>query len=437
MNTPVVVLGAGLCGLSAGYHLNGKAGYLILERNHEAGGLARTENYDGFSFDHSIHILYSRDEYATDLICNKLLDGNTRKQLRASYCYSHGVYTEYPYQMNQYGLPPAVIVENVLGLMEAREARQQRLTPPHFEAWIYQTYGRGIAENFLIPYNRRQWAWDLREMSYDWIADRVPVPELGDVLRGALEPPKKKFGPNQEFWYPEWGGIESLPRAFLKYIPAERLRLNSTVAAIDGARHEVSLTDGSTVRYGRMISTLPLPVLIAMLGDGTPAEIRRCAAELKCNTVHTVNIGLNAGGLAAKDAMHWIYYSEDKTIFHRISFPSNFSRWMAPDGCVSIQAEISESKFRPLDRGGLIDRTLMDLRRVGILCEDAAIRTAQVITLDPAYIIYDLRHRENTERIREYLQGLDIISKGRFGEWEYLNMDHSILGGKAAAEACA
>jgi UDP-galactopyranose mutase len=435
MNTPAVILGAGLCGLSAGYHLNGKSDYLILERNHEAGGLARTESYDGFSFDHSIHILYSRDMYVTDLICNKLLGGNIRKQIRGSYCYSQGVYTEYPYQMNQYGLPPSVIVENILGLIEAREASQHRQAAPHFEAWIYQTYGRGIAENFLIPYNRRQWAWNLREMSYDWIADRVPVPELADVLRGALEPPKKKFGPNQEFWYPEEGGIEALPRAFLRHIPAERLWLNSTVASINGSRHEVSLTDGRSVRYGRMISTLPLPMLVGMLGDSAPAAIRKCAAELKCNTVHTVNIGLQGEGLSTTQPMHWIYFSENTTIFHRISFPSNFSRWMAPDGCCSIQAEISESNFRRVDRAGLVERTIADLRRVGIIRENAVIKTAKAITLDPAYIIYDLKHRENTETIKEYLRSLDIVSKGRFGEWEYLNMDHSILGGKAAAEA--
>src|SRR5258707_15884891 len=73
MNSPVVILGAGLCGLSAAYHLNGKSDYVILERNSRSGGLARTETYGGFSFDHSIHILYSRDPYATDLICNRLL----------------------------------------------------------------------------------------------------------------------------------------------------------------------------------------------------------------------------------------------------------------------------------------------------------------------------------------------------------------------------
>jgi protoporphyrinogen oxidase len=58
----------------------------------------------------------------------------------------------------------------------------------------------------------------------------------------------------------------------------------------------------------------------------------------------------------------------------------------------------------------------------------------KVITLHPAYIIYDLKHSKNAQTIRDYLIRLDITTKGRFGEWEYLNMDHAILSGKVAAE---
>ena len=60
-------------------------------------------------------------------------------------------------------------------------------------------------------------------------------------------------------------------------------------------------------------------------------------------------------------------------------------------------------------------------------------RVARAVTLNPAYVIYDLAHRENTQRIKDYLRTLRIEACGRFGEWEYLNMDHAILGGRQAA----
>jgi protoporphyrinogen oxidase len=136
------------------------------------------------------------------------------------------------------------------------------------------------------------------------------------------------------------------------------------------------------------------------------------------------------------EPMHWCYFPEDRTIFHRLSIPGNFSSSMVPDGCSSLQLEVSESIHRPCDRRTLIERCLSDLIRVGILNDRDRKRVlvTQVVTLDPAYIIYDLNHRKNIRTVNEYLGQLNIIPKGRFGEWEYLNMDQAIISGKRATE---
>ncbi len=439
-----VILGAGLCGLSAAYHLEGRgeADYLLVERAGEVGGLARTVTYDGFSFDHAIHILYSTDAYVADLVCNRLLRGNTCKQVRRSYCYTAGVYTEYPYQLNNYGLPPQVIEKNLAGLAAARAAAEHGAPPADFEEWIERTYGRGIADHFMIPYNRRQWAWDLREMSYEWIDGRVAVPTLEEVQRGATAPSAERYGANREFWYPLAGGIQALARAFASHIPPERLWLNAEVVAVDAARREIVLADGGRVGYGRLIASTPMPALVAMLDDAVSLPIRQSAAQLKYNTVHTVNIGLVGHVSAPLGSMHWVYLPEDHTIFHRLSLPSNFAEWMVPPGCSSIQVEISESVHRPCDRAALVEQALAGLTTIGVLTAPEArpvarggrVRVAEVVSLSPAYIIYDLRHREHTQRIRAELARWQISPRGRFGSWEYLNMDHAILDGKAAVE---
>ena len=433
-----VILGAGLCGLSAAYHREklGEGDYVILERNPEVGGLARTETYDGFSFDHSIHILYSRDPYVNDLICNKLLKGNIHIQARQSFCFTEGVFTEYPYQTNNFGLPPSVIVENLMGLIEARITATDGRQPRHFEEWIYRNFGNGIAEHFMVPYNRRLWAWDLKDMNYDCIADRIPMPEIRDVLKGALQPPAKKIGPNQEFWYPEYGGIEALSQAFQRYIPPDRLWLNTEVVAVDSAHHKVILADGRHIRYDRLISTIPLPLLVRFLGERVPSSVQKSAGELRCNTVHTVNIGFDESDIGPLGSMHWIYFPENTTIFHRVSVPGNFSSSMVPRNCSSLQLEISESIQRPHNQKALTDRCLTDLIQVGILeeCDRKRVRVSHLVTLNPAYIIYNLTHRKNVRTITTFLKKIRITSQGRFGEWEYLNMDQAILSGKKAAE---
>ena len=432
-----VILGAGLCGLSAAYHLerHDDPDYIILERNWEVGGLARTETYDGFSFDHAIHILYSQDPYVQDLICNVLLKDAVRRQERQSFCYTEGIFTEYPYQLNNFGLPPNVIVENLVGLIGAKISSMTGRIPKNFEEWIYQNFGRGIADHFMVPYNRRQWAWDLSEMNYNWIAGRVPVPDIVEVIRGAVRNPVQKHGPNREFWYPATGGIKALSQAFLRYIPHDRIQLNTPVTAVDGPGHEVVLSDGGHIRYDRLISTIPLPALVRLLGNEIPPAVRQSAAGLIFNTVHTVNIGLDTADIGPLGGMHWAYFPEERTVFHRASVPGNFSPDMVPDGCSSIQLEISESSRRPCT-SDLIERCLSDLIQVGILQagDRKHVQVARTVTLRPAYVIYDLNHQENTRLIHQYLNRFGISSHGRFGEWEYMNMDQAIISGKRAAE---
>jgi protoporphyrinogen oxidase len=438
-----LILGAGLCGMSAAYHLQeaGAGDLLILERDDRPGGLARTERHGEFAFDRSIHILYTDDEYVASWICDDLLRDNLVRQSRRSFCYSHGIYTEYPYQLNNHGLPADVIAANILGLIEAHEARAGNAPPANYEEWILQTFGRGIAENFMLPYNRRQWAWDLKLMSYSWVGERVPMPRLEDVVRGALQPPSQRMGPNRDFWYPREGGIEALARSLAPRLRPGTVRLGTEVVGVDWSSKTVRCADGSSIGYRRLVSTLPLPRLIGLMRE-VPAEVSAAAAGLRSNVVHTVNVGLRGGVSTGAEPMHWVYFPHDETVFHRISFPHEFSPFMAPPGCSSIQAEISESSHRPVDRDNLIEQTLAGLCRVGLLTESEArpssdggrVEVAEVVTLEPAYVIYDLWHEENTTLIAEWLGEHDVETRGRFGEWEYFNMDHSMLSGKHAAE---
>jgi protoporphyrinogen oxidase len=441
---PILIIGGGLCGLSAAYYLEagGHKEYLLLEQNDEIGGLARTETHDGFSFDHSIHILFTQKPRIRDLICNKLLVGNIRAQKRESHCFTEGVFTEYPYQAHNYGLPPDVIMENIIGLINAHYEPTSKNAASNFEEWLYKTFGCGIAENFMIPYNRRQWAWDLKDMSYDWIAGRVPMPEIREVLEGALKPPQKKYGPNQEFMYPIKGGIEALAQAFARNIPKERILLSAKVANIDPHKRYIILENKERISYNWLISTMPVPRLIHIFTDKVPKEIKTCAKGLKNNIVHTVNIGLEGAHIGIDKFMHWVYFSGKDTIFHRISFPHRFSEKMVPADCCSIQAEISESVYKPCDKKMLIKDTLDGLVRIGFLeerdkrsvAEGGRIRTINVSTLNPAYIIYDLKHKENVNTIKSYLESINIQTAGRFGKWEYFNMDHAVTDGKETAE---
>ena len=65
-----VILGAGLAGMSAAYHLllGGQDHWQIYERESEVGGLARTMKVDGYRFDYGPHILFTIDKEIEELI---------------------------------------------------------------------------------------------------------------------------------------------------------------------------------------------------------------------------------------------------------------------------------------------------------------------------------------------------------------------------------
>ena len=152
MKTETLILGGGLAGLSAAYHAEGN--YELLEREDRVGGLCRTNWYDGFGFDLSIHILFTKHPELAEFICQELLDGRFHDHARSSWVYSHGGYSGYPFQSNLHGLPADVAADCLLGLIEARSAPLES-SPANFAEWARATFGSGIADHFFLPYNEK------------------------------------------------------------------------------------------------------------------------------------------------------------------------------------------------------------------------------------------------------------------------------------------
>jgi UDP-galactopyranose mutase len=470
--TKVAIIGAGPTGLSAAYHAPDS---VLLEANDTVGGWCRSIEENGFTFDFAGHIMFSNEPYVHEMY-DKLLGDNVHWQDREAWIYSKDVHTRYPFQGALYGLPPEVIKECIVGAIEARfgginttgnktsaEGRDSacrvgdvkdccgdgvlestvRLVKPkavpknsaepyaNFEEFIYKVWGAGVAKHFAIPYNRKLWAVDLKEMETSWLGGRVPLPDLEEMIEGALQPVAKPMGPNARFGYPLKGGFQSLMNGFLPHIKG-RLRLNSEVVSISPAQHRVTLSDGATLEYGHLISTMPLPVLLKSIRGEVPARIRQAAESLRHISVRCVNLGIGRPNLTEK---HWIYYPED-TVFHRIFVQGNASPHCNPPGGFGLTCEITHAPGKPLpcDGDALIEQCIRDCRKVGIISEQDPIWAANQVEMPHAYVIYDHARAANVKLIRDWLAERDIILAGRYSEWEYYNSDHAFLAGKRAVD---
>src|SRR5690606_7319064 len=145
------------------------------------GGHAVTIEEGGYRFDRTGHLLHVRDERLRELALGWI--GPEHRWIeRRSVVWSHGVYTRYPFQANTHGLPPQVAYECVMGFLEARAAAPGASRPASFEEFCYATFGKGISEHFMIPYNTRLWGVSPREVTAEWCRRFVPIPTLEDVI---------------------------------------------------------------------------------------------------------------------------------------------------------------------------------------------------------------------------------------------------------------
>ncbi len=96
--TRVVIIGAGLTGLSTAYHLEqlGFFDYVIFEKEPEIGGLCRSVTNNGFTFDYTGHLLHINDPYVKILIEKLVGFHNFNYIPRESFIYSQNVFTKYP-----------------------------------------------------------------------------------------------------------------------------------------------------------------------------------------------------------------------------------------------------------------------------------------------------------------------------------------------------
>jgi len=464
----VVILGAGPTGLAASLEIG--VGSLLLEKNSTVGGWCRSVQDGGFTFDYAGHIMFSNDPQVLALY-ERLLGDNLHWQNREAWIYSKSVHTRYPFQGALYGLPPEVLKECLTGAIEARfgplkkpllkvsptgpsrgtaasdsgamtshassaglsasALATQQQAPQNFEEFIYKVWGAGVAKHFAIPYNRKLWAVPLSDMETSWLGGRVPMPDLEEMIEGALQPVAKPMGPNARFGYPLRGGFQALMDGFLPLLEGD-MELEAQVVAVSPSRKSVTLADGRQFRFNSLISTMPLPRLVEAMGNEAPDFVKEAARQLRHVSVRCVNLGIVRADLTN---MHWIYYPED-TVFHRIFVQGNASPHCNAPGGFGLTCEITYSPDKPLpvDGNALIQLCIDDCVRVGIIKADDPVWVSNQVDMPYAYVVYDHARAAQVEIIREWMAKSSIVLAGRYSEWEYYNSDHAFVAGRKAAE---
>ena len=426
----VAIVGAGLTGLSAALTLEEEGvDWQLFERLGWVGGHAITVEEDGYRFDRTGHLLHLRDATQRARV-QAWLQNDFIEVQRQSRVWSHGVYTRYPFQANTYGLPPEVALDCVMGFVEAQQRPPER-APQNFEEFCLATFGAGISQHFMLPYNARLWGVEPSDITSDWCQRFVPQPSLRDVLAGAVGLNDRELGYNANFIYPR-RGIGELPKRMLEALGSDdsparrRLHLNQKPLRINAGRRELEVGD-QLVRYEQLISTAPLDTLLSLIED-LPSELREAQQQLRCTHLYYLDVALN---VPCGKNVHWVYVPEAKYPFYRVGCYSHFSPEMAPPGKACLYVELANREEPDLTR--LLPEVAKGLKEMQLINAASDIRFARVRRIDHAYVIFDHHYFASTNAVFPFLEQNGIYSTGRYGGWNYSSMEDALIFGTQGA----
>lgn len=453
----VLIAGAGPCGLGAAREMlesgpGGEDDFLLVDPTSEPGGWARsTKTAEGFTFDFGGHVLFPHKHYAqfSALLEDLGLEWSASVPRRG--LETQGSFLPYPAQRNIQRLPLhrmlraiGSVLLNRLRRAEGSAAesvlpRERSATGGDLWSYLTRRFGGYLTESMLGPLNQKQWAHEPKMLTDVWTQHRsgsttrnVPDIELRRIVRNFLmNADDPGWTPETRVTYPASGGSGAIWKAVANAIPAEKLLLGVKILEISLAAKTATLSNGDTVRWERLISTMPLDVLLGSIPERP--DLGAMARKLVKARSRLFGLGIR-GTLPTRYAgLHSCQVTDAEVPFWRINFPMTVSAGNGPEGCYSMLLEVSEPAGQPprqlVELRAEVER---NLRRMGLVgTEDQTIVSRWEFSVEHGYPVPFLGRDALLAQVQPVLDDAGVYSRGRFGSWRYeiSNQDHAYMQG--------
>ena len=455
--TDVLIVGAGPCGLGAATRLEGLRAeadrvpsYLLVDAGTGPGGCAASvRTPEGFTFDYGGHVLFPHQHYQAFLdAIHDLVDWHLSVPKRGMLF--DGELIPYPVQRNIHRLPFSQAISCLVGLtrvraksrLRARGAETATVAGQTLGEFLRAEYGVGMTNLILGPLNEKMWACSIDDLESSWVRHRSgsSVPNVADVsiprlLRNLLlRRDDPGWSSETRVRYPARGGTGIIWSRIAERVPRANLILGKQLIRVDSKNRLAHFSDGMTVRYGILISSIPLDILLRSIIDRP--DLNEYADGLVFSSAHLWGLGVEGAVPETLLGVHSFHVPQPDIPFWRVNFPAAFSPGNVPDERKywSVLCEVSESNT-PANGGPSVGRQadviVEALRRVAILPPEGRVISRWHASVEHGYPTPFLGRDSLLPVIQARLREIDIFSRGRFGGWRYevSNQDHSFMQG--------
>lgn len=410
-----MILGGGIAGLAAAYGARLKdRPAVVYEARKRAGGLLDNIEINGFCFDTAVHL-----SFATESEVREVFDKAAYlTHAPVSINWDGGYWLKHPAQTNMHPLPSEEKVELIAGLYTAESGEINS-----YRDWLVQQYGTAIAERWPLKYTRKYWTVDADRLGTAWVGQRMRKADIKEVLRGAFETETPNQYYVKEMRYPEKGGY----KAFIQdLIASADIHYDRKAVSIDTQKRSVRFQDGTEETYGKLVSTMPLPQLVSIMKD-VPDDIADAARSLYATQMDLISVGFNTPDAAPA---LWFYIYDEDILAARAYSPNRKSPQNVPEGCSALQFEIYWSRERPRNVSveEMIENTRQAILKMG-LAKPEDILFLHHTHAPYANVVFDLGMEARRDSVKAWVESQGIYLAGRFGEWDYLWSNQSMMSG--------
>lgn len=399
----VGIIGAGISGLAMGQLLRAEHEVELYERANEIGGIARAKMVNGIPY-HVVggHCLNSKNLKVMDFVYEKLPKENWHAVKRIAKISFKGNLINYPIEFSIQQI--AKFDEYLAYRMTKDFLSTSARVASNLEDWFRINFGDTLAEEYLIPYNTKIWGEKPSKMNANWVQGKLPLPNKKEFFKGLIGTGNDVM-PHAAFFYPN----NNTQNQFIDAL-GQGLKVVTDYEVVRIERSGQGWLINGEKRVDTLISTMPLNIIPFVIADA-PEEIKNAANLLKYNKVSNM--------LWETDEVEatWTYHPDAATIFHRHIHIGNF---LAPKSNATITEVIGDvSPERMASEGA----------KIGYLRKSLDYHVS-----DHAYVVFDHHYTDSVRLIKDYLESINIHTLGRFGEWEYYNMDICIESAMRAAK---